>query len=184
MDILSILIVLVIIGVVVLFFFVVGPESQAPRRADAWAHVVSLIGGTERRGKISGSYQGRAVEVFLADHGDETTFYYYHLRLKVPIRGFDWTIRFDTTTFLDPTKRWHIKSSEEALKQKLTDAGALELVKQAAGRPDVRYRADKGTLEYERYVGEDTYVPTPDEFAAQLNLLTRLADLNEELNVW
>ena len=78
----------------------------------------------------------------------------------------------------------NLKSSDEALKRRLTEAGAVELVKQAAGHPQVRYQADKGTLEYESYVGEDTYVPTSDEFETQLNLLMQLADLNEKLNVW
>ena len=184
MDIPSILLVLVPVGVVILFFLVVGRSSQAQSQPDAWPQLTQLIGGTYRRGKLSGNYQGRQVTASLQNHGDEGDLYFYHLKLKVPIKGFDWTIRFGPTSFLDPTKLWHIKSSEEALKQRLTEAGALELVKQAAGQPQVRYRADKGTLEYEIYVGERTYAPTPDEFERQLNLLTQIAALNEELNVW
>jgi hypothetical protein len=184
-DSLAIFIVLALVGVIVIFLLSVRTKPPRPSRQAAWAHVLRRIGGTVgRRGQISGSHEGRPLEIFLQAYDEDAMFYCYLLRLKIPIQGFDWTIKCDTTTFLDPTQRWHLKSSEEALVRKLTEAGAVELVKQDAARPEVRYRADKGTLEYSDIVNDDTYVPTPAEFEAQLNLLLRLADLNKELNVW
>jgi hypothetical protein len=173
-----------LIGGVALFFGVMMNRSKGPNRVESWKETVSLIQGTDKRGKISGIYQGRPVEVFLSNHGYEIDFYFYHLRLKVPIQGFDWTIQFDTTTFLDPTKRWHIKTDNEALKQRLKESGAVELVKQYPGHPKVSYRADKGSLEYESFANDDTYVPARDEFQRHLNLMTQLAELNEQINVW
>jgi hypothetical protein len=183
-DVLSIVLVVGLIGGVALFFGVMVNRSKGPNRLESWKEIVSLIQGTDKRGKINGTYQGRSVEVFLSNHGYEIDIYFYHLRLKVPIQGFDWTIQFDKTTFLDPTKRWHIKTDNEALKQRLIDAGAVELVKQDPGHPKVSYRADKGSLEYESFANDETYVPARDEFQRHLNLMTQLAELNEQINVW
>jgi hypothetical protein len=183
-DVLSIVLVVGLIGGVALFFGVMMNRSKDENRLESWKEIVSLIHGTDKRGKISGTYQGRSVEVFLSNHGYELDIYFYYLRLKVPIQGFDWTIVFDKTSFLDPTKRWQIKTDNEALKQRLKESGAVELIKQEPGHPKVSYRADKGSLEYESFAHDDTYVPARDEFQRHLNLMTQLAELNEKTNVW
>ena len=184
MDSLFTLLAVALVGVVFLFLLFVRQGPQARRRKEAWAHVAGLVGGTYHRGKITGSYRGRAVDVLLQNHGYETALYYCHLIMKVRMQGSDWAISFGETSFLNPTKDWQIKCGDEAIRRRLTEAGAFELVAQALGKPDVRYRADKGTLEYRLYVGESNYVPAPDEFERQLDVLARLADFNEELNVW
>jgi hypothetical protein len=182
---LSILLVAALVGVVVLFLLFAGrgPRAQGGS-GEAWAQLAGLIGGDARGHKVTGSYQGRAVDVLLQNHGYEMESYVYHLTTKVRIQGFDWAASFGDTSFLNPTKGWHIKCGDEALRRRLTEAGAFELIAQAPGKPDVRYRADRGTLEYSLSVGVSSYAPTPDEFETQLNLLSRLADINEELNVW
>jgi hypothetical protein len=156
----------------------------APARQATWSHVTKSVAGAWERSKICGNYQGRPVEIFVSDHGHELPLYFYHLRIKVPLKGFDWTICFDTTNFLDPTKSWHIKTGNEPLKTRLADAGAIALVSERPEHPEVSYRADKGTLELQFYVDDDKYVPTAEDLQAQLNLMIRLADLNETLNVW
>ena len=184
MSFLAIVLVVSLVGVVLLFMLFAGRRPQGRGRQEAWAQIANLIGGTARGRKVTGSYRGRAVDVSLQNHGYETDLYYYHQIMKVGIRGFDWAVSFGETSFLNPTKGWHIKCGDEALRRRLAEAGAFELIEQAPGKPDVRYRADKGTLEYSLCVVVDTYVPTPDEFETQLGLLARLADINEELNVW
>ena len=166
-----------------------------PERKVAWTPISNLIGGgysstsgfTYNRYKISGSYQGRPVEVFIEAHAaeDMPTFYSYHLKIKVGSNRYDWAIRYGEPKYLatQAGRYWHVQSIYPALTKRLADAGAIELVKQATGKPHVSYNADAGTLEYERSVESDTSIPAPAEFAAQFNLLTQLADLNEKLNV-
>ena len=184
MDILVVVLVVAVVGAVIFFLATAGRRPQAQGGEDVWAQVSAIIGGTRHRAKLIGSYEGRPVEVFIQDEGYEMTSYRYYLIMKVPMRGYDWTIDYGEFSFLNPTKSWHIKSGDEAIRQRLREAGAVELVEQDRWRPKVRYRADRGTLEYARFVVEADSVPAPDEFKAQLDLLARLADMNEELNVW
>jgi hypothetical protein len=110
--------------------------------------------------------------------------YFYHLRLRVPLKGFDWKIYFAKTNLVDPSKCWFIKTNNELLKERLTDAGTIALVSERPEHPEVSYRADRGTLDLQFYVDDDEYVPAAEDLQSQLNLMTRLADLNEKLNVW
>jgi hypothetical protein len=172
-----------VVGIGVMFYlFVV--QDKTPQRHTAWEHVRDAIGGAHQGTKICGTHQGYPVEVFLSRVGDEVEIYRYYLRFKVPIQGFDWTIILDSTRFFDPEKPWQIKSDDEALKLRLVEAGAVALVKNVSSNAQVRYRADKGTLEYQILARADSYVPTADEFQMQLNLLTTLAELNTGLNDW
>lgn len=159
-------------------------RPPAPARQAAWSHVTKSVAGAWERSKICGHYQGRPVEIFLSDHGHELALYFYHLRFRVPLKGFDWKICFAKTNQLDPSKCWFIKSNNEPLKKRLTEAAAIALVSERPEHPEVSYRADMGALELQFYVEDDKYVPTADDLQTQLNLMTRLADLNEKLNVW
>lgn len=158
-------------------------QPPAPERQAAWAHSAKLIDGTWQRSILCGNYQGRPVEVFLSDHGHELSLYFYHLRLRVPLKGFDWKIYFKAN-LVDPSQCWFIKTNNEPLKERLTEAGAIALVGERPEHPEVSYRADRGTLELQFYVDDDKYVPTAEALQSQLNLMTRLADLNEKLNIW
>ena len=180
MDI-GILVVLALSGLAVLFYLVVVRRDGTADRKAAWKHVVDAIDGSYQRSKICGTYQGKAVEVFLNDGGYEIPSYSYFLRLSTSIQGYDWKMNADATSSIDPTR--NIQTDDKGLKQRLNDAGAVELVDSVSTKAQLRYRADKGTLEYQMGV-EDSYVPTSEEFQTQLTLLTKLAELNEKLNVW
>jgi len=175
----SIIFVLSLVGLATLFYVVVVRRDKTRERKAAWRHVVEAIEGTYQDTKIRGTHQGKSVEVFLNNGGYEIDIYSYFIRLKVPIQGFDWRV-----DFIAHSRTLEIRSDEEELKDKLAEAGLITLIQSVSGHPQVRYRADKGTIEYEMLVGDDSYVPSADEFQTQLNLLTQLAELNSKLNVW
>jgi len=178
-----IVLVIVILGAGILAI-VTARRPPAPDRQAAWSHVTKSVAGAWERSKLCGNYQGRPVEIFVSDHSHELPLYFYHLRLRVPLKGFDWKIYFAKTNLVDPSKCWFIKTNNEPLKERLTDAGAIVLVSERPEHPEVSYRADRGTLELQFYVDDDEYVPAAEDLQSQLNLMTRLADLNEKLNVW
>jgi len=179
----GILVVLALSGLAVVFYLVVVRRDRTADRQAAWKHVVDAIDGSYKGSKICGTYQGKSVEVFLNDGGYEIPSYSYFLRLKTSIQGFDWNMKADVTSSTDTAKSRNIQTDDKGLKQRLNDAGAVELVDSVSTKAQLRYRADKGTLEYQMGVA-DSYVPTSEEFQTQLNLLTKLAELNEKLNVW
>ena len=102
----------------------------------------------------------------------------------MPIKGFDWKIYFARTNLVDPSKCWFIKTNNEPLKERLTEAGVVALVSERSEHLEVSYRADRGTLDLQFYVDDDEYVPAAEDLQSQLILITRLADLNEKLDVW
>ncbi len=166
---------------------------REPRHKAAWAQLSSMIGGIYSskigamytRYKISGNYQSIPVEVFIEAHSweDDPDTYTYHLRLKAEGGRHDWRLRFRDTKVLGADRSWDVESRDEALERRLIEAGDIELITKDSGSPSVRYKADEGTIEYERLVDGDTSVPTPDEFRVQLNLLKHLSELSEKVNV-
>lgn len=49
--------------------------------------------------------------------------------------------------------------------------------------PDVSYKAKQGALRYETKVNGMFAIPSLEQFTAQLDLLARLAQVNQQVNV-
>jgi hypothetical protein len=77
---------------------------------------------------------------------------------------------------------WHIKTEDEALRQRLLGSGALAALQNLSGYPGiVRYGA--GRLWYRSRLDSLDDVPDPDRFRAQLGAFTDLAEINRQVNV-
>lgn len=194
MDVLYAFLALAAVAVFLFLLISVGHILREPKHKAAWSQISGMIGGIYSskigamyyRYQVSGSYQGRPVDVFIETHSreDDPNYYTYHLRITAGARGHDWMLRCGETEIPSLGRKWYFESRDGEMEQRLTEAVDAELLeKGSAGNPNVQYRADKEALEYERLVEGDTAVPTPAEFVAQFNLLTHLAGLNEKLNV-
>jgi hypothetical protein len=78
-------------------------------------------------------------------------------------------------------KQWEIKAADTSLKEKIIQAGAVSLLKEFGNNPTVRYDPDKRTLWYLENV-QPRRVPSSKRFQAQLALLTRIAEINQQAN--
>ena len=77
---------------------------------------------------------------------------------------------------------WHIKTEDEALRQRLLGSGAPAALQNLPGYPGiVRYTA--GRLWYRSRLDSLNDVPDPDRFKAQLDAFTDLAEINRQVNV-
>lgn len=150
-----------------------------------WPSLAPLVNGTAKGNTLSGTYNGMPVQarVKTVSDSDNSTEYYYELALTQAGQGKDWALNYGGDKLLGMGKKaWHVKTRDEALKQRLTDAGALALVEQWPGYPDVAYKAKTGTLQYTTQVKTMFAIPAPDEFRAQLDLLNNLAQINQQTN--
>ena len=144
----------------------------------------SKIGAMYYRYKISGHYQGIPVEAFIETYTpeDDPNIYNYHMRIETGVGRQNWTMGSKDTQAPDASRRCDGENGDESLERRIIEAADFELLTKDSGSPLVRYKAGEGILEYKKSVDGDTSVPTPDEFAAQFNLLMRLSELNQKLN--
>jgi hypothetical protein len=134
---------------------------------------------------MTGSYDGKPVQARINSvGGDDSTKYYYELTMTPGPQGKDWSLSYTGDKLLGlGQKSWHVKTKDEALKQRLIDDGALALIERWSGYPDVSYKANKGVLKYEHEVRNMHALPAPEQFKQQLDLLNRLAQINQQVNV-
>ena len=99
------------------------------------------------------------------------------------ITAKDWALSYTGEKFLGTgTKTWRVKSRDDDLKLRLTDAGAVTTIQNWSGQPEIAYKSKSGTLHYWQRVSGPYDVPSPEAFQAQLDLLSRLAEINREVN--
>lgn len=153
--------------------------------AELWPPLASQVSGTYKSSKMNGSYEGRPIQARINSTSDDnSTTYLYELALTAAPQGKDWALSYTGDKLLGMgQKSWHVKTKDDLLKQRLIDAGAPALVERWDSYPQVSYKAKSGTLKYEQQVGGMHALPAPEQFKAQLELMSRMAQLNSQVNV-
>jgi hypothetical protein len=178
------------LGSVVLFFFLIFIFAlgkviytfKNARFTRAWSPLVPIINGTVvgdggggATSWLTGTWQGRRVRAMMipgrnrysGESGPRYNDFGIEL-LDVP-GGQDW--RIDNS---------RVEMAEPALRQRLEASGILLMI-QAFGAPTVSYSRAQRMLSYSEDAGS-RWTPTPEHFEAELGLLLRLAQVNEEVN--
>ncbi len=167
---------------------------------DAWsarllAPLAPAIGGsvTANHPCIRGRYAGRAVRVSFTPRqsvgsGDSaTSINAFHIEVLNLSGQQDWRIKFHLAGFFgQKPKELYIEVQDRALGERLNQAGVLaEVAAVSAATQDyvtVTYEARRQTLTYTDDVAPRK-IPSPQQFAAQLALIARLAEVNELVNL-
>ncbi len=153
------------------------------RSVAAWALLAPVVNGTTRANVLSGAYDGLPVRARIVGDGSEGNPYAYEVSFAPGAQGANWSLTFTGQKFLGTgDKAWRVKSKDEALAQKLTDAGAAQAMQGWASTPEITFNAKSGNLEYRDRAEGEYAVPAVDQFRAQLALLARLAVLQRDLN--
>lgn len=156
------------------------------RYAQAWSALTPIVAGAAKGAKMTGSYHGLPVEARInsvSDSENRHTRYYFELKLTGRPGGRDWKIVYGGEKLLGfGEKRWHVSTKDDALRERLTSAGAVAEMQDWGGQPTVSYKAKSGRLEYSEQVGGMYALPSPERFTAQLELLRRFAQFNEQAN--
>lgn len=158
--------------------------------AEAWATLAPIVGGASKGSKMTGTYENLpvAARINAVSDGDNNTSYFFEIKLTTSPagnepRGKDWKILYGGEKLLGfGEKRWHVSTKDETLKRQLEGSGVIQEVERSGNFPSVTYRAKRGELEYSERVGGMFAIPTPERFAAQLDMLARLAQTNERAN--
>jgi len=153
------------------------------RSVAAWAGLAPLVGGTTRSNVLSGTHDGLPMRARIVGDGSEGNPYAYEVSFMPGPQGQNWTLTFTGQKFLGTgEKTWRVKSKDELLAQRLTEGGAVSAVQDWPSTPEITYNAKSGNLEYRDRAEGEYAVPTPEQFGAQLTLLSRLAQLQRALN--
>lgn len=169
----------------IVWFLIWSSRKSNAEYAKLWGRIAGLVNGTSHGSRMMGTYQGAPVEaeIKMFSDDDETT-YYYKLSMTPGGRGQDWSVRYGgEKLFGSGEQRWHVKTKDGALKDRLVAARVLELVAVRPQHTEVKYKAKLGMLVYQEAARGAFDVPAPEEFKAQLELLARLVDVNRQVNL-
>jgi hypothetical protein len=112
---------------------------------------------------------------------------YFDVALKGLPGRQDWTVDYRYTALGLGQPGWSVQTKDSALQAALEAAGVIGLVAnfgqppQHFHQPPVEYRRASGTLLYRADVSP-VVAPTPQQFEQMMALLTRLAEINAQVN--
>lgn len=163
------------------------------RFTQAWRPLVRLIngkviedGGGAATSWLTGRYLGQPVRAAMVPnrnrYSGESGHYYNHFEvalLEVPGRQ-DWSIEYKTPILGFGKTGWQIETDDAALRDRLIAYGVIHEVARF-GSPEIKYQARAKTLLYSEDV-TPLWVPGPERFQEELELLLRLAGVNGEVN--
>lgn len=148
-----------------------------------WGPLAALVNGSAQGSRMTGTYQEMPVTARLTGGGEDDAAYYYELTMTPGPAPSDWSLAFTGEKFLGTgTKTWRVKSKDDDLRQRLTDAGAVAAIQDWPSQPDVTYKGKTGVLTYRSRVGGAFDLPSVEQFQAQLDLMARLSKLNTQVN--
>ena len=179
-DLLKSLYVAVCCGAAILALVAIVSVSRRSSVSRTWEPLVPIVNGTLQRkymtAILEGKYHEHPIQATLITGGAENpdTF---RIDMTTVSRGANWLVRYGSDKLLGKDQ-WYLQAGHEKLRQRLEDSDILTEMRRWEGHPTISYRADSGTLTYE----EEGKVPTPERFHSQLDLLLRLAQLNEQVN--
>ena len=147
--------------------------------SNEWTPLVPVVNGTLDRKKyrsalLQGTYQQHPVLATLNLGGAEGPDI-FRIEMQTVPRGPDWLIQYGSEKLFGK-EEWHIKTSNEILKQRLAESGTLTELQSWKSHPTISYRTALEAMVYE----EEGKIPQPERFQAQLDLLLRLAQIMEQ----
>jgi hypothetical protein len=192
----------IIIGVIVLVIFLfcalaVGrflSTLKNRRFTQAWAPLITLIngkvvhdGGGAATSWLTGTYQGKSVQASMIpdrnkyqEEGSDRYNYFDVAFVDLPGQR-DWRIVYKTSVLGMGTTGWQIEAANPALGAQLQEMDIIPTLSRW-GSPTIEYSARKRTLSYSEDI-TPRWVPTPERFGEELQLLLQLAQLNEQMNL-
>lgn len=185
-----------VLAVFLVFVFALGYaiyKFKNLRFTRAWAPLVPLIqgtvsgdGGGGTTSWLTGTYRGHRVQAGMVPHcnrySGETGFYYNHFEVALlGVAGrLNWNAEVKTAILGFGRTGWTITADDPALVARLEAAGVLSLVARF-GEPTVAYQKSARRLAYSEDV-TPLWIPPPERFLQELDLLLELAKINAEVN--
>ncbi|HEX6904201.1 MAG TPA: hypothetical protein VF789_31115 [Thermoanaerobaculia bacterium] len=186
-----------VLAIFLVFVFLLGlliSRFKNARFAKAWKPLAPLIdgkvvedGGGAATSWLTGSYRGRRVVASMvpdrnrySEDSSGHRYNYFDVALLDMPGQQDWKIEHQTAILGFGQTGWRIVTKDKALEERLNASGILFAVS-PFGSPEIAYSARDGKLQYSEDVTPQ-WIPTPERFQQELELLLTLAKVNEEVN--
>lgn len=185
-----------VLAIFLVFVFLLGMlinRFKNARFARAWTPLAPLIGGKvvadgggAATGWLTGTYRGRRVvasmtpnrNLYSGESGHRYNYFDVAL-LDVPGQQ-DWKIEYQTAILGFGQTGWRIVTKDKALEDRLNASGILATIANV-GSDEVLYQARERKLLFTEDVTPQ-WIPTPERFQQELELLLVLSKVNEEVN--
>src|ERR1041384_6865513 len=151
-----------------------------------WPKLAPVINGTFHKGigltapYIVGNYHGLPVRAYVLVTAKSRYTYVYYFQIRATLEpaphSHDWALRYNQHAH--EKQGWDIQTKEEALKQRLTQAGFLSLIPGWDYETSLTYNSRKGTLLYSHHIFTRDGLPSPEVFDMELGLLRKVAHLH------
>lgn len=186
----------VVLAIFLVFVFLLGmfiSRFKNARFAKAWTPLMPMIdgkpvgdGGGAATSWLTGSYRGRRVVAsmvpdrnrYSGESGHRYNYFEVAL-LDVPGRQ-DWKIEYQTAILGFGQTGWRVVTQDKALEDRLNASGILATIGNS-GAEEVLYSAREKKLIFAEDV-TPRWIPTPERFQQELELLLALGKVNEEVN--
>lgn len=185
-----------VLAVFLVFVFALGKviyEVKNWRFTRAWGPLVAIVqgkvtgdGGGGATSWLTGIFRGRRVQASMTPDrnlysGESGLRYNYFdvALLDVPGRE-DWTLAYETSILGFGQTGWTIRTKDKAIESSLNSLDLVSLVA-PFGSPTIDYSRQSKTLRFSEDAGP-VWVPAPERFVAELELLLKLAELNATAN--
>jgi hypothetical protein len=172
--------------------FLVRASSRAGKKHfdDVSNSLLPLIAGTAQGQNLMGTYAGNrvvasiVVQAGISDGDGRTNEYYFLTTFAAGPGSADWSLAYEGDGVLHSgQKSWHLKTKDQELETRLTEAGVLAAVAPwIDGAPTITYHAKDGSL---TATSPRTYKktwPAAAAFANHLAVLAALVDCNRKAN--
>lgn len=191
----------ILFGVAVLVVFlivalVVGRFLSAfknRRFTQAWSPLVPVIngkivhdGGGAATSWLTGNYGGKSVQASMIpdrnlyqEEGGSRYNYFDVALVDLPGKQ-NWRIEYKTPVMGLGANGWQIKAEDSNLDLRLQQSGVVDMLARF-GTPTIEYMARTRTLRYSEDI-TPRWVPTPERFQEELEVLLLLATINADAN--
>ncbi|HYD51225.1 MAG TPA: hypothetical protein VEA99_01310, partial [Gemmatimonadaceae bacterium] len=151
------------------------------------AEILPDRGGGAASSWLTGTYRGRPVFAQMTPdvgHGGTSDTAGYENRWDTGLRdltgGHDWSVQWSTAILGIGTTGWSFRSDDPALAARL-ERSAVRALADSLGRGRIAYSARARTLVLHQDI-RPLWVPPPDRFRHELDVLLRMADEVAPLN--
>jgi len=162
------------IFIVICAFFARAMRKRTFR--NAWTPLLPIVDGSytmrQQDSTLRGTYRGRPVQATIRIYGKKNpdTLDSFTIEMTTEPTADSWMLAYGAKGLLEK-QRWWI-DAEDSVTRRLEGSGAVQRMQTWSGKPAITYDGPRGRIEY----FEETRVPPPQQFIAQLELLADFVD--------
>lgn len=143
--------------------------------AELWKPLAPLVNGQATGAMLKGMLDGLPLAAQIWSQSDESSrACFWRIEIIGKPQGEDWELRREE-------QGWHVHTRDNALRGRLeSEISAMEamVVPYRGNLGRLLYTAKRGSLSYDVGVTGDTAIPNPEEFGAQLRMMSALNQIN------